>query len=452
MPLAFHPDETSPLVAALLSDLGIAPGTLELAIDARDEMLGFLVDSFAGDRDRALFGYFRSGASIADSLGQVLRWRFGPPPWREDRMGKLLDFASGYGRVTRFLVRDLPPERVWVADVYADGVRFQEERLGVHGIVSAIRPEDFVCAERFDAILVTSLFTHLPEERFVAWLRVLLGLLAPGGMLAFSAHSPEVLPPGVPMPESGIHFQETSESGSLAKSDYGSTWVTEEFVRSALDRAIGPGASLHRIERGLCNFQDLYLALPEGGVDFAGLDFQGEPQLFLERARLAEGGRRLDLGGWVAARSGVLRAVEAVLDGERLAAVSELEPRPDVAAFLGDERHLRSGWDLSCPLPAGASRTAAVLRLRVVDGRGRPQPLWAGAIESALLAGSRQDGARLYHELLQTQALRDEEKARAAAEAEALRARIQAMEASRFWKLRNAWFAVKRGIGLTEER
>ncbi|HEY4593196.1 MAG TPA: class I SAM-dependent methyltransferase, partial [Thermoanaerobaculia bacterium] len=289
MPLAFHPDETSPLVAALLSDLGIAPRTLELAIDARDEMLGFLVGSCEGDRDRALFGYFRSGASIADSLGQGLRWRFGSL----ERMGKILDFASGYGRVTRFLVRDVPPERVWVADVYADGVRFQEERLGVRGLVSTIRPEDFACAERFDAILVTSLFTHLPEERFVAWLRVLLGLLAPGGMLAFSAHSPEVLPLGVPMPDTGIHFQETSESGSLAKSDYGSTWVTEEFVRSALDRAIGPGASLHRVERGLCNFQDLYLALPEGGVDFAGLDFQGEPQLFLERARLSEEGRRL---------------------------------------------------------------------------------------------------------------------------------------------------------------
>ena len=40
-------------------------------------MLGFLVDTFEGDRDRALFGYFRSGASIADSLRQVLRWRFG---------------------------------------------------------------------------------------------------------------------------------------------------------------------------------------------------------------------------------------------------------------------------------------------------------------------------------------------------------------------------------------
>lgn len=451
MPLAFHPDETSPLVAALLSDLGIAPGTLDLAIDARDEMLGFLMGFFEGDRDRALFDYFRSGASIADSLGQVLRWRFGPL----ERVGKILDFASGYGRVTRFLVRGVPPERVWVADVYVDGVRFQEERLGVHGLVSAVRPEDFACAERFDAILVTSLFTHLPEERFVAWLRVLLGLLAPGGMLVFSAHSPEVLPADVPSPGTGIHFQETSESGSLAKSDYGSTWVTEEFVRSGLDRAAGPGASLHRIERGLCNFQDLYLALPEGGVDFSGLDFHWEPLLFLERAKLAEGQRRLDLGGWVIVRSGAVREVEARLGGERLAGVADLEPRPDVAAALGGDRYLRCGWSLACPLPAGVSSAAASLRLRVVDGWGRAHPLWAGSIESALLAGARQNADKLRLELWRARDLLEEERARAnraTTEAEALRVRVQAMEASRFWKMRNAWFAVKRGLGLTEER
>jgi SAM-dependent methyltransferase len=452
MLLAFRPDETSPLVPPLLSDLGIAPGTLDLAIDARDEMLGFLGDVFEGDRDRALFGYFRSGASIADSLRQALRWRFG------DRLGdtvRLLDFASGYGRVTRFLVREVPPERVWVADVYAGGVRFQEERFGVHGIVSTIRPEDFACAERFDAILVTSLFTHLPDERFVAWLRVLLGLLAPGGMLAFSAHSPQVLPPGVTMPEGGIFFAETSESDSLAKSDYGSTWVTEGFVRSALDRAVGPGASLHRLERGLCNFQDLYLALPEPGIDFSSLDFHSEPHLVVEQAILADGGRRLEIQGWAAVRSGAVREIEVMLGGERIAAAPVADPRPDVAAYLadsgGEDRYLRSGWHASCPLPAGASRPAAVLRLRVVDGRGKAQPLWAGSIEALLLAGSRMEAEKFRNELWREQALLADERARAALEAEALRDRIQAMEASRFWKLRNAWFRVKRGLGLTRE-
>jgi SAM-dependent methyltransferase len=443
MTLAFRPDETSPLVDALLADLSAAP---ERAIDARDEMLDFLAATHGGDRERALYHYFRSGASIADSLGQVLRWRFGEP----GRIGKLLDFASGYGRVTRFLVREIPPQRVWVADVYADGVRFQEERFGVHGIVSTLRPEDLSCRERFDAVLVTSLFTHLPEERFVAWLRVLLGLLAPGGMLAFSAHSAEVLPAGAEMPAAGFRFEETSESGSLAKSDYGSTWVTEGFVRSALERAAGPGVSLHRVERALCNFQDLYLAIPEPGVDFSSLSFHGEPQLFLERAELAPEGR-LALKGWAAVRSGAVREVEAVLDGERLAAAPVEEPRPDVAEFLGGERYLRSGWLLSFPLPAETSRSASVLKLRAVDARGVRHPLWIGSLESALLVSARNETGWFQRQLRHAETALAEERGRAAVEAEALRARIAAMEASRFWKLRNAWFRLKKLAGLIED-
>jgi SAM-dependent methyltransferase len=451
MTLAFHPDETHPRVSALLADLEVTPGTLDLAVDDRDEMLGFLVESHGGDRDRALFQYFQSGASIADSLGQVLRWRFADP----GKTVRLLDFASGYGRVTRFLLREVPPERVWVADVYAGGVRFQEERFGVHGLVSAIRPEDFACAERFDVILVTSLFTHLPEERFVAWLRVLLGLLIPGGLLAFSAHSPEVLPAGVEMPAGGFLFQPVSESGSLDKSDYGSTWVTGAFVRSALERAIGSNISLHHIERALCNFQDLYLALPEPGVDFSALDFQGEPQLFVEHAELAAG--ELKLSGWAAVRNGTVREVEVWLGGERLGTAPVDGVRADVAGFFGGDRHLRSGWTCSCSLPAGASRFAAVLRLRVINGRadrghrGQGHVLWAGSVEGLLLAASRLETGQLQGWLRHTEAVLAEERVRAAVERSALQARIAAMEASRFWKLRNAWFRLKARVGLAEK-
>jgi hypothetical protein len=321
----------------------------------------------------------------------------------------------------------------------------------VRGIVSTIRPEDFVCAERFDAILVTSLFTHLPEERFVAWLRVLMGLLNPGGLLVFSVHSPEVLSPGLVMPESGICFQETSESGSLAKSDYGSTWVTESFVRSALERAVGPGASLHRLPRGLCNFQDLCLAVPEPGASFSGLDFHSEPHLVLESARLEDAGRRLRLSGWAAVRSGSVRDVEVLLGGETIATVAVAEPRPDVAAHLDDQRYLHTGWHCSCPLPAGLSHSAAVLRLRVVDGRGIAWPLWAGSLQALLLAGSRMKTEELRNDLRRGEEILAEERRQAASEIGGLRARIAAMEASRFWKARNAWFRMKRGLGLTRE-
>lgn len=444
MTLAYRPDETSPFVRAFLADRGIEPGSLDLAIDDRDEMLSFLVQNLEGDRERALFGYFRSGLSVADTMLQILRWRFG------DLSGvRILDFASGYGRITRFLLRDLPPERVWISDVYAGGVRFQQERFGVHGIVSTVRPEDFRCAETFDAILVTSLFTHLPEERFVAWLRVLFGLLRPGGMVLFSTHDPGLLEPCPEMPPSGLLFQETSESGSLDTRDYGSTWVTEEFVRGAVAR-VEPSASVHRLERGLCNYQDLYIAVAEPGVDFSGLGVATEPHLFIEHCEL-HGTDRLELRGWALVRSGRLEAVEVLLDGELLGSFPIDFPRPDVAALMGGDRFIKSGWSGSCTLPAGLSRAASVLLVRARDASGNTHLLRAASLDSLLLESTRNDIRFLYAELHKADEYLKGLQASSDAEIGGLKARIAAMEQSRFWKIRKAWFRLKRTLGLTDE-
>lgn len=457
MSLAYRPDETSPFVRAFLDDRGLSGSSgLELAIDERDEMLGFLVDGMDGDREKALFAYFRSGLSIADALLQVLRWRFPPGAGAGgNAIGNVLDFASGYGRITRFLVREIRPESLWVADVYAEGVRFQEERFGVHGVVSTVRPEDLELGETFDAILVTSLFTHLPEESFLAWLRVLFGRLNPGGVLAFSTHDPSLLLPCPPMPESGLLFQEISESGSLDTSDYGSTWVTEAFVRGAVARvarSIGRGASVHRLERGLCNYQDLYVAVLEPGVDFSGLRYTGEPYLSLEHCSISRGvdQGRLEMSGWAAVRTGEVEAVEVVLDGRLLAELPVAHPRSDVARLLGEPRYLRSGWSGAFALPPGTSRGSSVLVIRVRDGRGVSHPLRAGSVESLLLESARNDVSVLHRELRAAGERLAEVQAQAEAEIGGLRARIAAMESSRFWKMRNAWFRLKRGVGLTK--
>jgi len=437
--------ETSPLVHALLDDLGIEAGGVDLAIHPADEMLGFLVESSGGDRDRALYAYFQSGASIAGAMAQVLRWRFGD----SGRPARLLDFASGYGRVTRFLLRSLPAERIWVADVYAGGVGFQQQRFGVGGIVSTLLPEDFAGAAgpgAFDAILVTSLFTHLPEARFIAWLRVLMGRLAPGGVLAFSVHDRSLLPAGTELPPAGLLFQEISESGSLASHDYGSTWVSEEFVRGALERALAgtpAGGSLHRLPRGLCNFQDLYVAVPEAGADFSGLAFRAEPYLFVERCAVA-GSESLELRGWAAARGcGSLAAVEVMLDGELLARMPIDGVRPEVAAMLDLPGRERSGWGGACRLPVSASRSTSVLRLRVIDDRGSVHPEAAATLEAALHDSTRLEGTVLLRELRAA----GERAAQLARELAERQARIAAMEASRFWKLRNQWFRVKGWFG-----
>ena len=84
------PEDPGRVVAAFLADRGIAAGSLCLAVDPEDEMLGFLRAAAGRDRERAAFRYFQSGASIADALLQILHWRFGGLP-----PGRVLDFACG---------------------------------------------------------------------------------------------------------------------------------------------------------------------------------------------------------------------------------------------------------------------------------------------------------------------------------------------------------------------
>jgi hypothetical protein len=446
MSLAHRPDDMSPSVAALLADLDIEPGSLDVAIDDRDEMLTFLVEGMEGDRDRALFTYFHSGLSIADAMLQVLRWRF------RDEPVKVLDFASGYGRVTRFLVRELPPDRLWVSDVYEDGLRFQQERLGVHAVPSTVRPEDFALEETFDAILVTSLFTHLPEARFVDWLRVLCGRLRPGGVLAFSTHHPSLLEPCPDLPESGLLFRDNSESTSLDPGDYGSTWVTESFVRGALAK-VAPGCSVLRLARGLCNYQDFYVAVLEGGepdVDFGSLDYTGEPHLFLEHCSHS-GIDNLRMQGWAAVRTGAVEAVEVLLDGKVLATFPIDQDRPEVAALLGGDRYLRSGWGGMCPLPGGLSRFSAVLLIRMRDSRGVLHPVRAGSIDSLILEATRNDLRAVQKKLVETGWELEDLRGYARATIDGLRDKIAAMETSGFWKGRMAWFRLKRALRLTDE-
>jgi hypothetical protein len=97
------------------------------------------------------------------------------------------------------------------------------------------------------------------------------------------------------------------------------------------------------------------------------------------------------------------------------------------------------------------SHSASVLLIRVVDDRGSAFPVWAGTIESALLRSSRNEVSVLVRELATAREQAAWDAAEASLEIAELEARLAAMEASRFWKMRNAWFGVKRRLGLTEE-
>lgn len=440
MTLAYQTEENHPLVAAFVPANGRF-ARLCLDVHAEDEMFLHFRDLFSGDRDRALAVYFDSGRRIWETMAAVLRWRFGE--LRPDL--QLLDFASGYGRVTRFAALDLLPERIWVADVYEGGVRFQGWAFGVHGLVSHADPGRFECGEAFDAVVVSSLFTHLPEASFPAWMRRLFGLLRPGGVLAFSVRDEALLPAARELPPSGILFERVSESTSLPTEQYGTSWVGEAFVRRVLAE-VAPDASLHRVPRGLLHFQDLYVAVPEPDCDFTGLRLRAVPDGFVEHCSFVAG--RLLLMGWVVDRAlgASPRELRVAIGGELGAVVIDFEPRSQVGALFPDEQVTGYGWRAEVPLSSDDLGSHALLRIEVMDASGGTSTLYAESIPDALLRSARLDlhatGVQLEAEKVRGEELRRE--------IESLERRIAGMRASRFWKLRNVWWGVKRRLRLTK--
>ncbi len=193
---------------------GRAPpgGALETRIHPRDEMYRFELAAPHRTADVAAIRYFAVGNSVARTVGELSDWRFGGC----SRVGGLLDFAAGYGRTTRFLVRMLDAARITAVEIDADAVRFQAETFGVRGVVSSHDPEALSLAGPFDLVLAVSLFSHLPEGRFEAWLGRLWGLVGPRGLLAFSTNGERVMPGSVRMPSSGLAYAPQSETTRLS--------------------------------------------------------------------------------------------------------------------------------------------------------------------------------------------------------------------------------------------
>lgn len=222
-------------------------------IHPADEMFSWNLQSLRGSREAAAVLYFSTGRQIADTVFAARRWRFATRD-----AGTLLDFASGFGRATRYLVREISPDAVWICDVDKDAVAFCEAAFGVCGLVSTAGAEAFAPGRRFDTIAASSFFSHMPADRFEEWLARLYALLSPGGLLIFSVHGQTLL--GEPADWSaGIVFRGESETRRLDPENYGTSWVLPEFVRGAAARASGGEGLLHFEPFGLCGHQDLYL-------------------------------------------------------------------------------------------------------------------------------------------------------------------------------------------------
>lgn len=103
---------------------------------------------------------------------------------------KVLDFGSCWGRITRFFMRDVALGNLYGIDVVSDFVvecraLFRSKNFDQCG---AMPPCDHASGS-VDLVSAYSVFSHLSEKAFLAWMQEFHRVLRPGGILAFTTRS-----------------------------------------------------------------------------------------------------------------------------------------------------------------------------------------------------------------------------------------------------------------------
>ncbi len=225
------------------------------AIDPHDWTFWFLYN-LHGDakKTEAINNYFASGADCAGKLRALIAEQ------RPIAGARILEFAAGYGRVTRHLRNAVPQADVLACDIHPEAVAFLHEKLAMAAAGSAAMPEKFNLDQRFDVVFALSFFSHLPQSSWRRWLVALAEHTAPDGLLIFTTHGDRTRPSfsNPTIGADGFWFKPESEQQDLSGSDYGSTITLPAFVLSQI--ASIPNVRLVRFQEGFWwGHQDVYV-------------------------------------------------------------------------------------------------------------------------------------------------------------------------------------------------
>jgi SAM-dependent methyltransferase len=106
---------------------------------------------------------------------------------------RVLDFACGCGRLTRYL-GGMARYEAFGCDTNGDHVAWCRENLSnVTTLLNETAPPLPFSPAAFDFAYLLSLLTHLPEGAATAWLADLARVMAPGGIVAVTTHGDTAL-------------------------------------------------------------------------------------------------------------------------------------------------------------------------------------------------------------------------------------------------------------------
>jgi len=146
----------------------------------------------------------------------------------------ILDFGCGWGRITRFFIKDLAAARLWGIDTWEAAVEHakQSNRWSNFMTVNKVPPTSFD-NDTFDVVFASSVFSHLPEDLHAHWLAEFSRILKPGGLVIATTW--------------GRNYIEHLES--IRRGDAAPSW-NELHSRKVKERFAGLGACVAEYDRG----------------------------------------------------------------------------------------------------------------------------------------------------------------------------------------------------------
>lgn len=224
-----------------------------------------------GMKGESLQGYFRTGETAANRIEEALE--ITEMPRRQVR--RIMDFASGYGRVLRHIRARFPDTEIIAADIEPGAIEFCAETFGAIPLKSDI---DFAISlqTKVDIVWVGSLFTHLDSEKWKILIKLFEKSIRKGGLLLFSTAGSFVFESFSEQAPGGVEVSDVQRMqedfknygfafGRYKKSvlrpdsppELGRTLVTQEWVRAFLTNT--KFELIHTFERGYGNRQDVYV-------------------------------------------------------------------------------------------------------------------------------------------------------------------------------------------------
>lgn len=107
---------------------------------------------------------------------------------RKKPIRSVMDFPSGYGRVTRFLKAQFPSANITVSEIQPQALNFCESEFSAKPVASNEDFSKLSLDKKFDLIWCGSLFTHIDEKSAIELLKFFDSILEADGLCVFTAH------------------------------------------------------------------------------------------------------------------------------------------------------------------------------------------------------------------------------------------------------------------------